>query len=325
MDVPTTELHGLAAAAATAVCWSFSAIFFSAASRRIGSYHVNQVRLVQACLLLALACAVFGAYSYVPLNQLALFGLSGLVGLTLGDAANFSAMQILGARRTSLLGALAPGFVAMLMVPLLHQSLSLIGVAGMVLTLAGVMWVVLERGQKGEIHGNALLGVFLGVLGAIGQAGGQLFSTAGMGMGDPAGVINDWAGITRENVVSVSPLLGTLARMVAGTLLLLAFALARGTLGATAATLGNRRGLAETTLGAVFGPVVGVTLSLEAFKYANPAVAATVIATSPVLVIPLMRTVYKQTITWRAVIGALVAVAGVAVLALREEIADALG
>lgn len=44
-------------------------------------------------------------------------------------------------------------------------------------------------------------------------------------------------------------------------------------------------------------------------------------AISPVLVIPIVRVVYKQRITGRAVVGALVAVAGVAVLTFRREIA----
>lgn len=321
MAVPETEMRGIAAAAATAVCWSFSALFFSAASRRVGQYHVNQVRLVQACILLAIACGVLGHYAFVPMRQVVLLSLSGLVGLTLGDAAGFKSLQILGARRASLLGALVPGIVAMMMWPLLNESLSLVGVAGMVITLAGIMWVVLERGQPGEIHGSAALGVFLGVLGAVGQAGGQLFSTAGMGMAQPRGVMNDWAGVTADNVVSTHPMLGTLVRMVAGCMLLLAFAALRRTFAQTAATLKDRKALAQTTAGAVFGPFVGVTLSLTAFKYANPAVASTVIATAPVLVIPIVRIVYKQRITARALAGALVAVAGVAVLALRQEIA----
>jgi drug/metabolite transporter (DMT)-like permease len=321
MAVPETESAGLAAAAATAVCWSFSAVFFSAAARRVGQYHVNQVRLVQACVLLAIACAALGLYAFVPLRQLVLLSLSGLVGLTLGDAAGFKSLQILGARRASLLGALVPGIVAVMMWPLLNESLSVVGVLGMIITVAGIMWVVLERGQPGEIHGSAALGVFLGVLGAVGQAAGQLFSTAGMGMAAPHGFMNEWAGVTAENVVSTHPMLGTLVRMVAGCALLLAFAAARRTLAQTAATLKDGRALAQTTGGAFFGPFIGVTLSLTAFKYANPAVASTVIATSPVLVIPIVRIVYKQQITPRAVIGALVAVAGVAVLALRLEIA----
>jgi drug/metabolite transporter (DMT)-like permease len=37
----------------------------------------------------------------------------------------------------------------------------------------------------------------------------------------------------------------------------------------------------------------------------------------PILMLPLVRIIYKEKLTWRAVLGALVAVAGVAVLFLR--------
>ncbi|MBK9974926.1 MAG: DMT family transporter [Planctomycetes bacterium] len=324
MAAGLNEPLGIAAASGTAVCWAFTALFFSAASRRIGQYHVNQIRLVIACVLLSIACAVLQVYQPVPLNQLVLLGLSGLIGLTLGDAAGFSSLQILGARRASLLGALAPGCAAILMIPMLGESLNWIGVCGMLLTLGGVMWVVLERGQPGEIHGSATLGIVMGLLGAIGQAGGLIFSKAGMGMTSPDGLMNDIAGVDPSTVVPISPVLGTLTRMLAGTAILLGYAVVRGSLGQTWQKLRNRPALAQTSAGAFFGPFIGVTLSLVAVKYANTAVAATIMGTSPVLVIPIVAIIYKQKVTWRAVIGAVVAVAGVTILGLRLLIEESL-
>lgn len=324
MAAGLNEPLGIAAASGTAVCWAFTALFFSAASRRIGQYHVNQIRLVIACVLLSIACAVLQVYQPVPLNQIVLLSLSGLVGLTLGDAAGFSSLQILGARRASLLGALAPGFAALLMIPMLGESLNWVGVAGMVITLGGVMWVVLERSQPGEIVGNATLGIVMGLLGALGQAGGLIFSKAGMGMATPDGLMNEVAAVDAASVVPISPVLGTLIRMLAGTVLLLAYAAMRMTWSDTWRRTADRRAMAQTGAGAFFGPFIGVTLSLVAVKYANTAVAATIMGTSPVLVIPIVAIVYKQKITLRAVVGALVAVAGVTILGLRLLIAEAL-
>jgi drug/metabolite transporter (DMT)-like permease len=68
--------------------------------------------------------------------------------------------------------------------------------------------------------------------------------------------------------------------------------------------------------GTVFGPVVGVTLSLAAVALANTGVAATIMATSPILVIALVRLVHGHPVTIRAVLGAAVAIAGVALLTL---------
>lgn len=317
----TEDAQGIAAAFGTAFCWSMTALFFSAAARRIGQFHVNQIRLVEACVLLSLACLVTGAFSYVPTMQLVLLAASGLVGLTLGDAALFLSLQIIGPRRGSLIMALAPGFAALLMVPLLGETLSWIGVVGMVVTIAGVMWVVLERGRPGEIVGHAGWGVFWGVLGAFGQAAGLILSKAGLGMRDPGGLLNSLSGIDASNVVTVSPLYGTLVRMLAGTAVLVGYCVVAGRFGESLRKLKDRKALGQTSAGAFFGPFVGVTLSLAAVAWTNTAVAATIMAISPVLVIPIVRIVYKQAVSWRAVLGALVAFAGVAVLTFRERIA----
>jgi drug/metabolite transporter (DMT)-like permease len=318
----STDAQGIAAAFGTAFCWSMTALFFGAASRRIGQFHVNQIRLVQACLMLGAATAITGAFAPAPWVQLLLLGLSGLVGLTLGDAALFLCLQIMGPRRGSLIMALAPGFAVMLMVPLLGEVLSLVGIAGMAITLAGVIWVVIERGQPGEIQGNMALGVAMGVLGALGQAGGLILSKAGLGMSQPTGLLNTISGITAANVVHVNPIYGTLVRMVAGTVLLVGYCIAAGRVGQTLSKLKDRKALGQTTAGAFFGPFVGVSLSLAAVSWTNTAVAATIMAISPVLVIPIVAVVYKQAVSWRAVVGALIAFAGVAVLTFREQIAE---
>lgn len=318
----TEDAQGVAAAFGTAFCWAMTALFFSAASRRIGQFAVNQIRLVQACVLLGIACLVAGAFAPVPAIQLVLLALSGLIGLTLGDAALFLSLQIIGPRRGSLIMALVPGFAAVLMIPLLGETLSWVGVVGMVVTIAGVMWVVLERGQPGEIEGKAWLGVVMGVLGALGQAAGLIFSKAGLGMRGAGGLLNSMSGITPENVVVVSPLYGTLVRMLAGTVLLVAWCVFVGRLGETLRKLKDKRGLAQTSAGAFFGPFVGVTLSLAAVAWTNTAVAATIMAISPVLVIPVVAIVYKQKVTYRAVLGAVVAIAGVAVLTFRDRVSE---
>ncbi len=317
----TQDAQGIAAAFGTAFCWAFTALFFGAASRRIGQFHVNQIRLVIACAFLGMACLATGVITAAPLPQVVLLCLSGLVGLTLGDAAMFLSLQIIGPRRASLIMALAPGFAALMMVPLLGEGLSWVGVVGMVITLGGVMWVVLERGQPGEIVGSAALGVFMGVLGALGQAGGLILSKAGLGMAEPGGLLNDLAGIDAGGVQTLSPLYGTFIRMLAGMVLLVGYGVVIGRLMTTIGRLKDGKALAQTTAGAFFGPFVGVTLSLAAVAWTNTAVAATVMAISPVLVIPIVRFVYRHKVTLRAVIGALVAVGGVAVLALRHQIA----
>jgi drug/metabolite transporter (DMT)-like permease len=67
----------------------------------------------------------------------------------------------------------------------------------------------------------------------------------------------------------------------------------------------------------VFGPFLGVTLSLAALQYIPAGVAASITAFYPVLTLLISSRFHGERITLRFMGGALVAVAGVVVLFLR--------
>jgi len=316
---------GEAAALGTAVCWSFTPFFFTAASRRIGPFAANLIRLVLALCFLDLAVIATGAASPLPWRQATLLAASGFVGLSLGDAALFEAFVSLGPRRVSLLSATAPIFVAVASLPLLGETLSAVGLVGMTLTLGGVAWVVMERGGTNEVRGHVARGVVMGLIAAAGQGFGAILAKAGLGAAPATTTLGAFAagGGAAE---SVSPLLGTLVRMLAGTAGVIAYAAVRGTLVGGVRGARDGRGVALTAGGAFFGPFTGVWLSLAAFKYTRQAaVAQTIMAFSPVLVIAIARVLHGEKPSARAWLGSIGAVAGLAVLAFRDEIARALG
>jgi drug/metabolite transporter (DMT)-like permease len=326
--VPLAELieghKGEAAALATAVCWSVTPFFFTAAGRRIGAFATNVIRLVIACALLGAAVLATGSAHEMPGRQAALLAASGFIGLALGDAALFEAFVLIGPRHVSLLGATAPIVVAVASVPLLGERLSATGLVGMALTLGGVAWVVLERADSGEKHAHVARGVMLGLVAAAGQGLGGILAKAGLGSAPTGTWLGDLAA-GGASTASVSPLLGTLIRMLAGCGGMVAYAALRGRLGETGRAASDRKALGFAAGGAVFGPFVGVWLSLTAFKYTSQtAVAQTIMAFSPVLVIAIARVVHGDRPTPRAWIGSIAAVAGIAVLAFREELAGAL-
>ena len=69
-------------------------------------------------------------------------------------------------------------------------------------------------------------------------------------------------------------------------------------------------------LGAVVGPFAAVALNLVALQRAPVGVVATIIATMPVLILPFAIFVYREKVSPRAIGGAVLAVAGVAMLML---------
>jgi drug/metabolite transporter (DMT)-like permease len=326
--LPVPELldshKGEAAALATAVCWSLTPFFFTAASLRIGAFATNVIRLVLACLFLATAVAVTGAAHAVPGRQAWMFVLSGIVGLTLGDAALFDAFVILGPRRVSLLSAVAPVIAAAASVPLLGERMSAVGLAGMALTLGGVAWVVMERGEASAVRGSLARGVTMGVLAAAGQGLGGIFAAAGLGNASASSWLGGLAA-GDGGAESVTPLVGTLVRMLAGCGGMLIWAAVRGRVGEVARGTKDARALGLAAAGATFGPFIGVWFSLTAFKYTQPmAVAQTIMAFSPVLVIVIARIVHGERPSLRAWTGSIAAIAGVAVLVFRDRIAEAI-
>lgn len=82
------------------------------------------------------------------------------------------------------------------------------------------------------------------------------------------------------------------------------------------AALGNRRAMTSTGIGAFFGPFIGVSLSLLAVQYTEAGVAATLMALTPVLIIPVSVVFYREHVAWPAAVGAGVAVCGSALLFL---------
>jgi len=93
-----------------------------------------------------------------------------------------------------------------------------------------------------------------------------------------------------------------------------------GITGKAATAIGAMRRLRPmlyTLGGAICGPFLGIWMSLVAVKYTETGVAAAIMASVPVVVIPVTIIVYKQKPSVRAILGALVTTVGIALLFLR--------
>ncbi|HYO14929.1 MAG TPA: DMT family transporter [Thermoanaerobaculia bacterium] len=295
---------GELAALGTASCWAFSSLAFEAAGRRIGALTLNLIRLVIAFAFLCLGAWVArGIPLPVDASGRAWFWLaiSGLVGFVFGDLCLFRAFLLIGPRLSMLMMSLAPPLTAVIGWLLLGETLTGRDLAGMTLTVAGIAWAVLERRRPGEEDAPLpsrppLAGVALGFGGALGQAGGLVLSKLGMG--------------------SYSALAATQVRVLAGIAgyALLFFALRWWPRVWPAVRDGKALGLAS--LGAFFGPFLGVTLSLVAVQRTVAGVAASIMAVTPVLIIPLVILLRRERVGFGGVAGAIVAVSGVALLFL---------
>jgi drug/metabolite transporter (DMT)-like permease len=226
-----------------------------------------------------------------------LLGLSGFVGFFLADLCLFKAFLLIGPRLSLLIYSLSPPLAALMSWVGLGEQLTGRHWLGMAVTLAGVAWVVLEEPDMDNhpyLPKHLWLGVALAVIGAAWQALGAVLSKEGLGEYDAAAatfirVLGGMAGFV---------VLITLCRRWPAML--------------TAAQ--DRRAVAIMSFGAVVGPFAGVICYLVALRHCEVGVVATIVSTMPVLILPFVIFLYREKVSPRAALGAVLSVVGVAIL-----------
>jgi len=285
----------------TALLWSCGSIVFVAATRKLSSYQVNITRLILAAIYLSILILLMKLNLNLTCAQVVNLSISGVIGLTIGDTFLFKAFQEIGARLSMLIMSMAPAIAALLAYFILGETLSFIGILGILVTLIGVSIVVLDRNTKnfGSTH-VTLSGIVYAVLGAIGQGVGLIFAKMAF----------------RE--AEIDGFVATEVRILASLVFLIPIAvLTKRYMNPIRMFLKEPRASWLVVLGSILGPFLGISFSLIAIKHTNVGVAATIMAITPILMLPLVRIVYKEKLNWRAIVGAFTAVAGVAILFLR--------
>lgn len=310
--MPSFAFAGEFAALATSIFFSIGPTFFTLSGRLVGSALVNRTRLLAAVSILMVVHTMIygGALPWLATpTQWQWLAISGVIGLTLGDAALFQAFVQIGARLTMLVFSLSPVLTAFAGWLWLNESLTPLQLLGMGVTIGGVLWVVSEqqsvtdrssaelRRGKQSARAYYLTGLLFAFLGALGQS---------------AGLITAKLGLANLPVLS-----GQVIRMLAATVLIWIWALLRGQGRETIAKLRETPlAVRYILLGAIAGPVTGVWFSLVAVKYTEVGIASTLMSLPPIFLLPIGFFFFKEKITTRAIIGTVIALVGVGILFL---------
>ena len=258
------NLIGELAALATSFFFAFTALIFTKTGRMVGSQVTNRMRLAFALIYLVVLNIIlfreplpFSAES----SRWLWLSLSGIIGLSLGDAFLFQAFVSIGPRLGTLLLSLAPIFGSIIAWIFFGEVLSALQITGMVLALAGIAWVVLSHEEPPNTpRGHTRRGVIFGVLAGLGQAVGLVLSKQGM-FGE------------------FSPFQANAIRMLAAVIFTWAWTIFDRKVNATLIALQEKPTvLGWLALGAFIGPVLGVTASLLAVQHAEIGVASTLMA-----------------------------------------------
>lgn len=304
---------GESAALITAACWTVTAMAFEAAGKRVGALSLNLIRLVIALAFLTVYGLIVHGRPFPEATSYQWFwlALSGVVGFVLGDLFLFRSFILIGARISMLIMALVPPITAFIGWLTLGEILSGMQFLGMGITLLGIFMVMfskmgLKKGLsseqavipgKGKLKpGPILLGSLLALGGAIGQATGLVLSKKGM--------------------QDMDPFSATQIRIIAGvvgfSLVITAFKRWKHLF----ASLRDIKAMKSMSLGAFTGPFLGVSFSLLAVQHTDTGVAATLMALTPVMIIPPAILINKEKIKATEIVGAIISVGGVALFFL---------
>ena len=290
---------GETAAFATAVCWTVTPIAFEAAGKRVGSLTVNFIRLIIAFVLIGLFTLVTRGM-FLPFDASSInwtwLTVSGLIGFVIGDLFLFEAYVRIGARISLLIMAAVPPITALAGFIILNETLTVLDLLGMFITVAGIALVILVKGTEAKKVqlSHPLRGIIYAFIGALGQSFGTVYSKFGMG---------DYNAFAATQIRIIAAIVGF-------TLVVTARKHWRNIF----QSLKDYTAIKSIAIGSVFGPFIGVSLSLLAVQHTTTGVASTITSISRILIIPISIFLFKEKISVKEIIGAFITIAGVSLL-----------
>jgi len=265
---------GALAALCTAFLWAVTPLISVAPAARLGSIGFARWRMYTAFVILGAIVLYRGSWVGISQPDMQVLGVSGLVGIFLGDTLLFASMNILGPRRAAILFASNAAIAAVLAIVFLGDHISVaLGLAFGCVTV-GVMLAIFFGRNKGNTHlwemnrGSVALGVGFGIVAAICQASGSILAKPVMDNG-------------------VDPMAASAVRLaaaaVAHTLLLwIVPRFARNTQSLNLKTLG------QVLSTSVLSMVIGMTLLMFALANGNVSWVSILSSISPILILPIL-------------------------------------
>lgn len=290
---------GEIAALATALCWTITAVTFETAGKKVGSISVNLIRLIFALILISIY-NLFSRGMILPIDATGSTWLwltfSGIIGFVIGDLFLFQAFVEVGSRISMLIMSTVPPITAITGFIIMREKITTLGLAGMIITIVGIALVILTKNpnDKKIKLSHPIKGLVYAFIGALGQAFGLVFSKFGMG--------------------SYDPFAATQIRIIAAIIgFSIVISITRNWSKVFSA-FKDMRAIKFISIGSIFGPFMGVSLSLLAVQNAPTGIVSTITSITPILLIPVSIFVFKEKIFPKEIFGAIITLFGITLL-----------
>lgn len=304
-------MKGELAALGAAFVWATASLIFARLGKqKVSPLAMNLVKCTLALTLMSITLFIQREIFWptqAPNHALLYLGISGIIGLSIGDTSYFHALKRIGARRTLLLSTLGPPATALMAWPILNEPITLPMLAGMTLTLFGVGWVISEQQaasnaaqhEEDAPHSKKILihGIIFASIAVFCQALGNVLTKLG-------------------SAPNLKPLEVGMIRLTFGIAGLVLVVLLSRKAADVKHAFSKKKQAALLLLAAFLGTYLGIWLLMASLSWTKVGIAATLSATSPLFVLPMAALFTGERITLRALIGTVISIVGVAILTL---------
>ena len=288
----------VSAALLASVGWAGGIVLAQSPAQRLGAFEFTRIQLVACSAILALICSLLGYWSTVQWQHWPAFIASIVFGIVLGNLAMIECLRRGGPRRTELLLSLKAPIVGAMAFLWLQEVPTIPDLAGAGIALLGVIVAVFfgsnQRAKSDAVSGGYAAILFFGLMATAFQGFGFLVIKPAMLAG------------TEPIAVSAIRLLG--AAFLISLVALWPSRTLRGNCEVTPRLLG------QTILPGFIGYGISSSLLLYAIANFDSGIATVLGSLSPVLVLPILWVKDGIAPNPPAVIGALLAVAGTAII-----------
>jgi len=276
----------------SAIIWAFAVILFKKSGETVHPIALNLFKNLLTMILLLPTMAIFHETLFrpVPFSEYAIFLISGILGMAIGDTLFFMSLNRIGASISAIVGYMYSPSIIILSVLFLKESLSLLQILGVILILSALLSTTQIKLPENLSRKALLIGILWGVLSAASTAIG---------------------------VVLIKPMLGktpllwaTEIRLLAGFFSLLLITLFLPNRNRIIASLFTTKGLSYTIGGTMVGTYIALVVWLGGMKYTKASIAAPLNQISNIIVFILAAMILKDPINLRRILAIIVAFGG---------------
>lgn len=290
---------GEVAALGTACLWGFSTFMHTDAAKLMGAWPLIVFRM-PLVLFYNICIAIFlGTEWVIPTESIVWISVSGILGLCVADTLLYEGCTRIGARMGSIIWQMTPCVTAVVAYLTLGERLSLQNIAGMLIVIASVIYVVFKEKNADTVTVTPAEWRYGFIL--------VLVSVFALGVSHVC--------IRKGLSYGLDPLIGSTMRIAAPLIgAWLAVILMGGSKTMFSRVTNSRKAMGIVLVASFFGTTIGNWMALLAMQYAKAGIAATLMGMSPFAVIAITAIKERTFPSSQVIAGVLTACLGSALL-----------